>query len=565
MTHPIRRLLTGLALIVCLGACVTNGPPGTMDARLIRDADGLIAPWLSTDAPGVAVGVSIAGEVVFARGAGLANLEHGLPIQPDSVFQVASVSKQFTAFAALLLVAEGKIELGGDIRTYLPELASHPRKVTVQHLLDHTSGLREVNTLAALAGWLADDIHTAEQKMRLIERQRGENFAPGAEVEYSNTGYLLLAQIVARVTGMSFQEFTRTRLFDPLGMTNTRFIVSRNELIAGRASSYYPTTDGFARVIDASESLGSSGLYTTAVDLLRWARHLNEKSLGGPLVHELMAQRVKAGNGEASTFAKGHERRAYNGLLTWSHGGRDAGYRSFLLRIPEHDFALSIASNRTDFDTAELAFSLVDAFLSEVSGYEVSPAKLWTPATTDTLQQLAGDYEIQPGAIMRFTAKDDGLHFKMLGSTQSQALRQSGLRMFDLNPASGLAVRFAQPVNGGSPSMEYVIGLHGTLKAQRIELASFDVAGVDIGELVGEYRSDEIATTYELQENAGALIAVHPRLTPFALIPLQTDLFVGREGPLPRVTFQRDDAGQIVGFLVSGPLAENIVFRRVRR
>ena len=206
-------LVLGLSLMGCTA-------PTPSEAPWEQSAQAIIEPWVSTDAPGVSVAVSIDGEVVFARGAGMANLEHELALTPESVFQVASVSKQFTAFAALLLVSEGKVGLDVDIRTYIPELALPPQTITVRHLLDHTGGLREQGTLTAMAGWLDDDIRTREQVLEMITRQRGVNFEAGAEVEYSNTGYILLAEIVARVSETAFEDFAASRIFEPLGMTD---------------------------------------------------------------------------------------------------------------------------------------------------------------------------------------------------------------------------------------------------------------------------------------------------------------------------------------------------------
>lgn len=222
MLNPTRSLLTAVTAlsVLSIGAC-SGGE--VEKARLVPNnqplAEEIMAPWASDIEPGVAVAVSLNDEVIFARGAGLASIEHRLPITPDSVFQAASLSKQFTAFAVFLLVSEGQVDLDADVRTYIPELPVTNPVITVRHLLDHTSGLREQNTLAAMAGWMPDDIHTRLQLFELITRQQGVNFPAGSEIEYSNTGYGLLAEIVARVSGQSFSSFMEARVFNPLGMS----------------------------------------------------------------------------------------------------------------------------------------------------------------------------------------------------------------------------------------------------------------------------------------------------------------------------------------------------------
>ncbi|NGX17144.1 serine hydrolase domain-containing protein [Wenzhouxiangella sp. XN24] len=570
MMFPVLPLKSTVSAVLSLAliACTATGPgrptpPGTEAQQAI---EAILAPWVSDSAPGVAVAVSKDGEIVFARGAGMANLEHGEPITPDSVFQVASVSKQFTAFATLLLVSEGKIGLDDDIRTYIPQLAEHPVTVTIRHLLNHMGGLREVNTLAAMAGWLDDDIQTHAQLMELVTRQRGVNFAAGARVEYSNTGYMLLAEIVSRVSGMPFEQFTRERIFAPLGMTNTRFKASRNDLVRGRASSYFPATDGFRNVVAAGESTGSTGLYTTALDLLKWTENFQARRVGEDIVFDLMEKRAAALDGEDATFAKGQEQRQYKGLETWSHGGRDAGYRSFLLRVPAEGFAVAVLSNRTDFDTARLAFAVVDAFLSSSPFYRPDEPENWEPASSAQLKSYAGHYEMYPGVIFTISADSEGLKFAALNAPENeyQVLPQIGRHRFLVSPAADISIAFHDPVEGQSPGFSYTIGLHGTLKGRRVELAPFDPATVELSDYLRTCESPELAARYVFSISGDTLFAKHPRRPAFALAPYQVDAFTG-EGPLQEIIFTRDRNGNVSGLRASASLADDVTFRCTAR
>jgi len=563
---PILPLKSLISVMVCLAlvACTAPGPSRAEppDAEIQGRIATILAPWVSDNAPGVAVAVARDGEILFARGAGLANLEHGELITPDSVFQVASVSKQFTAFATLLLASEGKIALDEDIRTYVPQFAEYPRTVTIRHLLDHMGGLREVNTLATMAGWLDDDIQTHAQLMELVARQRGVNFESGARVEYSNTGYMLLAEIVSRVSGMPFEQFTRERIFAPLGMTNTRFKASRNDLVHGRASSYFPAADGFKNVIAAGESTGSTGLYTTALDLLKWAENFQARRVGNGTVFDLMEQRAAAMDGDDATFAKGQEQRQYKGLETWSHGGRDAGYRSFLLRVPAEEFAVAVLSNRTDFDSARLAFAVVDAVLSSSPAYRADEPGRWEPATSAQLQSYAGHYEMYPGVIFTVSADSKGLKFAALNAPESeyQVLPQIGRHRFLISPAADISIAFHDPVEGKSPGFDYTIGLHGTLQGRRIELAPFDRATVELSDYVGTCESPELAARYVFTVSGGTLFAKHPRRLAFALAPYQLDAFTG-QGPLQEIIFTRDSNGNVSGLRASASLADDVAFQ----
>jgi CubicO group peptidase (beta-lactamase class C family) len=558
--------LLGAALTLLTSACNASSETTAVDTipPEIVQAEALISPWQTEDAPGLSIAISVNDEIVFARGAGLANLEHGIAITPDTAFQVASISKQFTAFSTLMLVSDGHIDLDADIRTYLPELSAHPRTVTVRHLLDHMGGLRELTSLSVMAGWMADDIRQRDRELELLSRQSGVNFPAGAEVEYSNTGYTLLSHIVARVSGQSFHDFTRERIFEPLGMTGTRFPESRNALIASRAASYYPTRDGFANVVAANETAGSTGLFTTAPDLLKWAENFETRTVGDDRVFELMAERASAENGDASVFAKGQELRVYNGLETWSHGGTDAGYRAFLLRIPSEDFELSVMSNRTDFDSAGLAFALADIFLGDSANFTAEPDLDWSPAISAQLAAYAGDYEIQPGMIFTITAGEDALLFGSLGANADdlQPLPQIAERAFMLNPGSDISLVFAEPEDGASPYFDYTIGLHGSLKAPRVELAPFDAGSVTLAEFAGVYESEELATAYTVTASDDGLMITHPRTGSFQAAAYQDDTFSSFSGAMRKLAFIRNQQGEITGFYGSAPLVDRVAFTR---
>ncbi len=210
--------------------------------------DALFAAWSGTNTPGCAVGISRDGKPEYVRGYGMSNLEYGIAIGPESIFHVASISKQFTAFAIELLAREGKLSLDDDVRKHLPELPDYGRRITVAHLIHHTSGLRDQWSLLDLAGWRDDDLITEEDVLRIVSRQRALNFEPGAEYLYSNTGYTLLAVIVRRVSGESLRAFAEARIFKPLGMTSTHFHDDHTEIVRGRTSAYDTRPGGGWRV-----------------------------------------------------------------------------------------------------------------------------------------------------------------------------------------------------------------------------------------------------------------------------------------------------------------------------
>lgn len=520
----------------------------------------LLEPWADDNAPGVAVAIMSEGKTVFSHGAGSANLEHSALINKKTKFYTASIAKQVTAFAALTLVSEDKLSLDDDIRLYLPELERSSEIVEIKHLLQHSSGFREVGTLAALAGWLDDDVRTQEQLFELVRRQTGGNFAPGERIEYSNTGYLLLAQIVSRVVERPFSDYVRERFFAPLGMTNTLYHNDRTQVVTGRAESYAPTTREFVKINLLSESVGPTGLITTAEDLLKWAKHLNQHTLGEPLAHDLMAARSSAKNGEGAVFANGQESRPYRGMNTWSHGGRYAGFRSYLIRIPEHDFAISILSNRADFDTAELAFKLIDIYFADQKK-ALEPS--WNPATLSETQAYAGNYELYPGIIFSFSEADGQLQFSMLNSVSKNTLPQIGPRRFRLSAAPDISIEFVLDEEQQAYALDYVIGLHGRIRAKRIELKLFDKKALQLEDYAGTYFNSELDAFYRIEVEGGELITNHIRRPRGELIPYQSDTFFANSGGLQKVTFLRDEHKRIASMSVSASLANNVIFDKI--
>lgn len=524
-------------------------------------ARALLEPWNNDDQPGVAVAIMSQGEVVMSAGVGLANLEYGIAIKPNTVFGAASLSKQVTAFAIFTLAADGKLSLGDDIRQYLPELKRVDSTVTIKHLLEHMGGFREVSTLSIIAGQQEDDVETNAQIYRLIANQIGGNFAPGAEVEYSNTGYILLGKIVEAVSGQSFRRFTAERLFEPLGMTHTQFNDDRKRLILNRAYSYQNTTEGFTKADLNSEKVASTGLQTTTNDLLKWANNLNTQALGKPAVFKMMAARSQALDASESVLANGQELRLYRGMQTWSHGGRDEGFRSFLIRIPEQQFAISILSNRADFDTAKLAFKLIDLYFDNKERLIESP---WQVADSETLQQYVGDYELFPGTIFSISTSGDALQFSNYRAGDKSTLPQIGERRFSLNRAKGLSIEFKVDEQQEVVALDYIIGLHGAISAPKLALLPFNQEDLELSDFVGDFFSQELESLYKISIVDNQLVVTPARLLPIELAPYQADTFSSAHGNFPKIEFVRDTNGVVTACLVSGPLADDVLFRRIK-
>ncbi|HWY33336.1 MAG TPA: serine hydrolase domain-containing protein, partial [Nitrosopumilaceae archaeon] len=287
--------------------------------------DELLAKYNNSDAPGIAVAVVKDGSVVYKKGYGIANLEYRIPITPVSVFHIASVSKQFTVFAILLLEKEGKLSLDDDIRKYIPELPDYGYKITLRNLANHTSGIREIYDLCNLIGANDNDLITNLQAFKLIINQRSLNFIPGTEYEYCNSGYILLAKIVERVSGKSFAEFTSERIFKPLKMNNSFFLDDPEKIIKNKVYSYHEAESSFKKSLLNFSLVGSTGLNTTVEDLSLWTMNFRSPIIGDSSIFNQMKEKSKLNNGEIISYALGQEVREYKGLDVIFHGGGDAG------------------------------------------------------------------------------------------------------------------------------------------------------------------------------------------------------------------------------------------------
>lgn len=328
-----------------------------------QKVDKVFSQFEGEGSPGAAVAVVQGGEVIYKQGYGLANLEYDIPNSPSTIFHIASVSKQFTCFAALLLAEEGKLTMDDDVRKYIPEVPDFGKTITLRHLATHTSGLRDQWNLLALAGWRLDDVITLDHIMKLVQKQEALNFNPGEEYYYCNTGYTLLAEVVSRVSGQSFAAFTQERIFEPLGMKNTLFYDDHQKVVPNRAYSYGMNDNTYTKRVLSYANVGATSLFTTVEDLAQWALNFDKGTVGKPESLKEMHRQGILNNGDTISYALGQGIGTYRGLNRVSHGGSDAGYRTNLTRFPDHDFSVIIFSNYGNFNPGWKANQIADIYL----------------------------------------------------------------------------------------------------------------------------------------------------------------------------------------------------------
>jgi CubicO group peptidase (beta-lactamase class C family) len=368
-----------------------DGPSGTYDLNVISiqpkaiengdQVDQLFTIWDSKVSPGAAVSVIQDGKIIYKNGYGMANLEYDISVEPSSVFHIASISKQFTAFSILLLESEGKLSLEDEIQKYIPEVPDFGKKITLRHLASHTSGMRDQWSLLQMAGWRMDDVITKEQVLKLVANQKELNFDPGEEYYYSNTGFTLLAEVVARVSGRTFAEFTQERIFEPLNMSNTLFYDDHEKIVKNRAYSYRGLGEGFRKANLNYANVGATSLFTTVEDLSLWSMNFWNMTVGNEEIFKKLNTPHKLNNGEEFEGALGQFVVKYKGMDEIQHGGADAGYRAYITRFPEENFAVIVFSNDGNFNPVNMAHGIVDIYLKDKLKEEKLPPRPPIPPT----------------------------------------------------------------------------------------------------------------------------------------------------------------------------------------
>jgi CubicO group peptidase (beta-lactamase class C family) len=532
--------------------------------------DQLFTAWNNLQTPGAAVAVAKNGKIIFEKGYGSADLEHNIPITPKTIFHIASVSKQFTAFSILLLEKEGKLSINDDVRKYIPEIPDFGKVITLNELMHHTSGLRDQWDLLAMAGWRLDDIITKDQILRLVSRQKELNFNPGDEFLYCNTGFTLLAEVVARVSGQTFAEFTRTHIFEPLKMANTLFYDDCEKIVKNRAYSFHSDSTGFKKSILSYSTVGATSLFTTVEDLSLWAMNFENPVVGKDVIRK-MDMRGILNKGDTISYAMGQGIGIYKGLKIISHGGADAGYRTALCRFPDQHFSVNVLSNLASFDPTGMALKIADIYLRDVEVAEkpkqapevkkepeAIPVSKNITIDPDTLNAYCGQYELQPGFVATFTVDDKKIIVEAPGLPKTPMIPVSSTT-FEVKEVSAM-VTFIRDASGKITKIK--VKMNGQ-ENYALRLPDFDPAKVNLVECTGDYFSPELSTTYSFDVESGKLIARHFRTGDVHLTPVKTNVFTGDQWYFGNVEFVRDANNIITGCKVSTGRVRNLKFDKV--
>jgi D-aminopeptidase len=527
-----------------------------LDRLLMRRlVERLLAPWQRPDGPGVTLGVVLGRELVVHESAGMASLEFGVPIGPQTTFRIASVSKQFTCAAILLLAAEGRLAIEDDVRSHIPALPDPGHRITLAHLMHNTSGIRDMLEIMRLGGVDLGQPCAPEDLLDGICRQRGLNFVPGSRYLYSNSNFMLLGRVVEQVSGESLHQFLDRSIFAPLGMNATRHVARTTEVVANLASGYVPESGGWRRAQHNFPLHGEGGLVSSVTDLALWHANFASPRVGGTWLANALTLMTPFNNGQLNTYARGLRIKQHRGVRTVGHDGLWPGYKTSFVRIADHDAAVICISNDATSDPHDLAFQVVDALIEGKPGVHAVPAMR-------ALERLPGRYldrttgvtvDVAIDSAGRATACTNGVAFTTIPTGDGGLATSRGSADFTmrLTADDGLAVERDAGVRET---------LHRVAPGARLP-----------DDLPGRYYNPDVAATWTVTatETEMTLHIAGPLRTagPWEIEPIEGD-FIRIISPMILfrawldVRVLRDAAGRITGLHANGGRVKDLVFER---
>jgi CubicO group peptidase (beta-lactamase class C family) len=585
---------TMFLMVLILSAFTIQGEehkkePSQKQLTINERIDELFNEMNSIDSPGASVAVVKDGIVVYRNGFGSAQLEYNIPITPSTVFHVASVSKQFTCMAISMLEAQGKLSADDDVRKYLPELPGFGKKITLLHLMNHTSGLRDQWELLMMAGWRMEDVITQEDILTLVKRQKELNFNPGERYLYCNTGYTLLAEVVSKVTGQPFEEWTQENIFNPLGMLNTHFHKNHQMIVKNRAYSYSKNDKKeWRRSILNYANVGATSLFTTVEDMANWMRNFDEKRVGDDALFKKMITKGVLNDKKETSYGRGLGLGDFNGIKYIGHGGADAGFRSHMIYVPKFKLGVVILSNFASAQPNRLARQIAMIYAEsalkqhskksstqkdsqktankkEKKEKKKSKKKKPIKLNAKKMKAFTGTFWLKKDKLLRNILFEKGkLYYVRNPHSRSELIPMTDTK-FPKFKMKGfpilITVTFADKKENHYQKISVFVEGDDTIDGNRID--DFKPTKEDLKIYTGRYYSDELDVYYRLHLEEDALVLKNRTTNDAKLKPLPEDnfTFVANWGNLE---FQRDKEGNISGFKLTGRRVLNLKFIKIK-
>lgn len=523
--------------------------------------DSLFVEWSDGKNPGASLGIYQDGQLVYGKGYGHANLDYDIPNTSKSIFRIASTSKQFTAACIILLEQQQKLELTDPLSKFFPDFPAYADTITVQHLLNHTSGIRDYLTVAYLKGLSDNDHYTDGDIMKWLIRQSSLSFSPGDDMVYSNSGYWLLGQIVNQVAGMNMRDFADKYLFQPLSMKHTHFHNDHTEVVPQRATGYYPSDSSYVESRTTLDMIGDGGIFTSIEDMERWDEAFYTRTILDDDFWNKMTTRGVLNNGDTIDYASGLFLGEYKGLKEINHGGAFVGYRAEYVRFPDQKVGIAVLCNRGDANPSRLAYGVTDIvlkdWLTEKEDEATPVEKVETPTAPVAkigVSQLVGDYQLNPGMTIQIEDATPNIKVTQLWDNDSYSMSRKSDNTFV--PDEGeFSFDFSDVQNGVAAVCSVSQG-GNTYPFKRKE--SVDLSDVNLDAMVGEYYSYEMDATYAITRDGDQLSLQVEDNRKRQLNFEATDELSCYLGMLKI----KSDSNNIFGFYLDAGRAKNIFFKK---
>lgn len=531
---------------------------------LARKIDAIFSLWNNPASPGCVVGVVRNDSLIYTKGYGMANLEYAIPNSPETIFHMASISKQFTGYAIVQLAKAGKLSLDDDIHKYLTWFPDLKEKITIRHLLNHTSGIRDQWQLLAISGTRLDDVITQDQIIKLLSRQQALNSKPGEKFNYCNSGFTMLAEIVKSVTGKTLRQYTDSAIFKPLGMSSTHFHDDYTEIEKNRAYSYqWKGPSQFSNSILSYSNSGATSLFTNMNDLSKWVMNFYNYTIGDPGDIQQLTQKGKLNSGFELNYALGIISNQYKGWRQYTHGGADAGYRTNIAVFPDLKTGFIVFGNVGNFITNKM-YDVADLFIRDTASKNMQStlkaydSSLAVVKDSSAIKKILGNYISVEGILASIELKDGKL--MMRSNSSYKLLFKETMDSYTIPSQPGTKCSFS--ITGKDTLLDLVT------PQETIHFKKYREAGLrsdeELMKYTGTYYCPELETAYTIFLKNHELMLGHIkyndskiRLT--GIDHLNTDFWW-----MNHLVILRDKKGAVTGFEVNSGRIMHLKFNKIK-
>jgi CubicO group peptidase (beta-lactamase class C family) len=562
MKTDIKLSLVPKALFLLLICIEIVARAQSLPDSTIAKVDRLFTKWDNKNTPGCVAGVIQGNQLVYAKGFGLANLEDSTINTPSSIFYMCSVSKQVAGYAIALLANQGKIKLDEDIHSYLPWMSGFGgKKITVTNLLNHTSGIRDDIGLSQFFGLGINGMLTQDLALKILKKQRTLNFTPGEKFSYSNSNYVLLAEIVKKVSGKSFRAFVDSAIFKPLGMTASAFIDDHSELIKNRAASYAKDTDIYRNTYQNVYTLGDGGLFTNIEDMAKWVTNFYQPKAGTAEDIALMTTPGKLNSGKAITYAMGIDVTMHRGHKRFIHNGGLAGYRTIIAVYPGLKTGFLVFGNAGDREVYNKINQLAELFIPDKSVNDNQAAPKNDPVIvlkdSSALKKWTGTYIAANGYKVTISCKSGKLY---ANNTAELAPEAPGL--FHMTARSQVKYKFST----NPKTRQAQASLSSPVVVKDIAMSRIPESPFSeslLTDYAGTYISDELECAFKIEKKGNSLWISNKSSDPKKITLAGPDHLFTENNLLDHVLIIRDAKGRITGFEFNSGDTTGLIFKKV--